>query len=138
MIFTADLGIAGTPAMGISFARLNCRENRHSLAIFDRKEIAPLGFVAHDCGYPLSRYTCRATRVATDFLDFIAFCRCSTGVALHPLKIMVSPPPPLYMREMGAICQIGVFTWKPCTFWVQNGFVFGLFALRFQWLWPKS
>ena len=53
--------------------------------------------VAHDCGYPLSRYTCRATRVAADFLDFIAFCRCSTGVALHPLKILVShlPPPPV-------------------------------------------
>ena len=53
--------------------------------------------VAHDCGYPLSRYTCRTTRVATDFLDFIAFCRCSTGVALHPLKILVShlaPPCP--------------------------------------------
>ena len=43
-----------------------------------------------------------------------------------------------YMREMGAICQIGVLTWKPCTFRVQNGFVFGLFALRFQSLWPKS
>ena len=44
----------------------------------------------------VSRYTCRATRVAADFLDFIAFCRCSTGVALHPLKILVShlsPPP---------------------------------------------
>ena len=55
------------------------------------------GLVAHDCGYPLSRYTCRATRVAADFLDFIAFCRCSTGVALHPLKILVSrlAPPPL-------------------------------------------
>ena len=50
--------------------------------------------VAHDCGYPLSRYTCRATRVAADFLDFIAFCRCSTGVALHPLKILVSHLPP--------------------------------------------
>ena len=50
--------------------------------------------VAHDCGYPLSRYTCRATRVAADFLDFRAFCRCSTGVALHPLKILVSHPPP--------------------------------------------
>ena len=52
--------------------------------------------VAHDCGYPLSRYTCRATRVAADFLDFRAFCRCSTGVALHPLEILVShlsPPP---------------------------------------------
>ena len=49
--------------------------------------------VAHDCGYPLSRYTCRATRVAADFLDFIALCRCSTGVALHPLKILVSNLP---------------------------------------------
>ena len=48
------------------------------------------GLVAHDCGYPLSRHTCRATRVAADFLDFIAFCRCSTGVALHPLEILVS------------------------------------------------
>ena len=36
------------------------------------------------------------------------------------------------MRDMGAICQIGVFTWKPCTCWVQNEFIFGLFALRFQ------
>ena len=56
-----------------------------------------LGLVAHDCGYPLPRYTCRATRVAADFLDFIAFCRCSTGVALHPLNILVShlaPPVP--------------------------------------------
>ena len=52
------------------------------------------GLVAHDCGYPLSRHTCRATRVAADFLDFIAFCRCSTGVALHPLKILVSHLPP--------------------------------------------
>ena len=53
--------------------------------------------IAHDCGYPLSRYTCRATRVAADFLDFIAFCRCSSGVAPHPLKILVShlSPPPL-------------------------------------------
>ena len=51
--------------------------------------------VAHDCGYPLSRYTCRATRVAADFLDFITFYRCSTGVALHPLKFWcrTSPPP---------------------------------------------
>ena len=39
---------------------------------------------------------CRATRVAADFLDFIAFCRCSSGVAPHPLKILVSHlPPPL-------------------------------------------
>ena len=51
------------------------------------RTIACPNLVAHDCGYPLSPYTCRATRVAADFLDFIAFCRCSTGVALHPLKI---------------------------------------------------
>ena len=53
--------------------------------------------VAHDCGYPLSRYTCRATRVAADFLDFIAFCRCSSCVAPHPLKIWCRtfPPPPI-------------------------------------------
>ena len=38
-----------------------------------------------------------ATRVAADSLDFIAFCRCSSSVAPHPLKILVShlsPPPP--------------------------------------------
>ena len=55
-----------------------------------------LSLLAHDCGYPLSRYMCRATRVAAHFLDFIAFCGCSIGVALHPLKILVShllPPP---------------------------------------------
>ena len=60
----------------------------------------PWGLVAHDCGYPLSRYTCRATRVAADFLDFTAFCRCSTGVALHPLKILVSHLSPPWCREV--------------------------------------
>ena len=58
------------------------------------------GLVAHDCGYPLSRYTCRATRVAPNFLDFIVFSRCSTGVALHPLKILVSHLPPPWCREV--------------------------------------
>ena len=37
---------------------------------------------------------CRATRVAPNFLDFIAFCRCSTGVALHPLKLGCRTSPP--------------------------------------------
>ena len=32
-----------------------------------------MSIVAHDCGYPLSRYTCRATRVAADFLDLESF-----------------------------------------------------------------
>ena len=69
-----------------------CKQaNRGRPKIREQKSV-----VAHDCGYPLSRYTCRATRVAADFLDLKAFCRCSTGVALHPLKILVShlPPPP--------------------------------------------
>ena len=67
-----------------------------------------VSLVAHDCGYPLSRYTCRATRVAADFLDFIAFCRCSTGVALHPLKILVSHlPPPCPGR-----CRTEIWVWK--------------------------
>ena len=101
-----------------AFSRLNpckihaCSEKRrqkfHSArrgarcwcALFQEVLLVEQGFgvlVAHDCGYPLSRYTCRATRVAADFLDFKAFCRCSTGVALHPLKILVShlsPPGP--------------------------------------------
>ena len=62
--------------------------------------------VAHDCGYPLSRelehenlspYTCRTN----DFLDFTAFlCRCSSSVAPHPPKILVShlSPPPISGR----------------------------------------
>ena len=43
---------------------------------------------------------CRATRVALHVSqliswNFIAFCRCSTGVALHPPKNFgVAPPPP--------------------------------------------
>ena len=44
-------------------------------------------------------------------MDFIAFCRCSTGVALHPLKILVShlPPPPLRAgrcRTAGPLCGL--------------------------------
>ena len=65
--------------------------------------------VAHDCGYPLSRYTCRATRIAADFLDFIAFCRCSTSVALHPLKTLVSHLPPPVCRE---VSHRNLVVWK--------------------------
>ena len=43
----------------------------------------------------VSRYTCRNW-----FLDFIAFCRCSTGVALHPLVVGVAPPPPPLCRQV--------------------------------------
>ena len=38
-LFTADSDIAGNSAVGISFVR----EDRHSLAIFDRKDIAHVG-----------------------------------------------------------------------------------------------
>ena len=31
----------------------------------------PQNLVAHDCGYPLSRYTCRATRVAAGFYSVL-------------------------------------------------------------------
>ena len=41
--------------------------------------------VAHVCGDPLSRYTCRATRVAADFLRILGLFRCSSSIALHPL-----------------------------------------------------
>ena len=44
------------------------------------------GIVAHVCGDPLSRYACRATRVAADFLRILGFFRCSSSIAL--------PPPP--------------------------------------------
>ena len=57
-------------------------------------KIRVTGLAAHDCGYPLSRSTCRATRVAADFVDFTAFCRCSSGVAPHPLKIWCRTFPP--------------------------------------------
>ena len=40
--------------------------------------------VAHVCGDPLSRYTCRATRVATEFILCLGFFGCSRGIALHP------------------------------------------------------
>ena len=64
------------------------------VVLLQKGPVQATALVAHDCGYPLSRHTCRATRVAADFLDFIAFCRCSAGVALHPLKILVSHLPP--------------------------------------------
>ena len=75
------------------------------LGIHRKLGLSPLGtvletLVAHDCGYPLSRYTCRATRVAADFLDFRAFCRCSSGVAPHPLNILVSHLSPPHSREV--------------------------------------
>ena len=67
------------------------------LQITNRKPLAILNLVAHDCG-----------GYAADFLDFIAFCRCSTGVALHPLKNFgVAPPPPCAGR-----CRTEIWVWK--------------------------
>ena len=42
-IFTADSRIAGSSAVGINLVPFDRRENRRSLAIFDRKRIAHLG-----------------------------------------------------------------------------------------------
>ena len=70
------------------------------LFFFSKENYGGSSLVAHDCGYPLSRCTCRATHVAADFLDFITFCRCSTGVALRPLKILVSHLLPTLCREV--------------------------------------
>ena len=96
-----------------NFGALSCGLRTHELLqiaeFFSCLDIIDL--VAHDCRYPLSRYTCRATRVAADFLDFIAFCRCSTGVALHPLKILVShlsPPIPGRCRTE----NLGLKRWR--------------------------
>ena len=88
-------GFRGQRPQETFFETLSAFRARRARKTSVRGGLVP-NLVAHDCGYPLSRYTCRATRVAADFLDFIAFCRCGTGVALHPLKILVSHlPPPL-------------------------------------------
>ena len=96
--FTEDFGCEFGADFAVQiFVRRQTAESR----IFkNRAKIQTL--VAHDCGYPLSRDTCRTTRVAAAYLDFIAFCRCSTGVALHPLKIWCRtfPPPPSLCREV--------------------------------------
>ena len=49
------------------------------------------GLVAHVCGEPLSRYTCRATCVRADFLRILGSFRCSSSISLHPLKGPVAP-----------------------------------------------
>ena len=54
--------------------------------VFHSPEFPPPCFsliVAHVCGDPPLRYTCRATLVAADFLRILAFFRCSGGIALH-------------------------------------------------------
>ena len=70
---------------------------------------APLTLVAHDCRHPLLRYTCRATRVAADFLNFIAFCRCSRGIAPHPPKILVSHLSPSPRYSCGCRATLCIF-----------------------------
>ena len=90
-------------AQVLPFLKKQRPTKRYAEGAFGPKMIASCDgcLVAHDCGYPLSRYTCRATRVAAAFLDFIAFCRCSSGVAPHPLKILVShlsPPPRICVK----------------------------------------
>ena len=57
------------------------------------------GLVAHDCGYPLSRYTCRATRVALHVSQLISWIlERFAGVApvsrYTPKNFGVAPSPP--------------------------------------------
>ena len=67
------------------------------------QEVGPmfctLPIVAHVCGDPLSRYTCRATHVATDFLRILGLFRCSSSIALHPTQKALSHLPPLTCQK---------------------------------------
>ena len=58
-----------------NFLRKTCERRRRSrfsgVSLVFGGVSGHLVLVAHDCGYPLSRYMCRATRVAADFLDFL-------------------------------------------------------------------
>ena len=56
----------------------------------ERFRESPQTIVAHECGDPLSRYTCRSR---------LAFFRCSSGVALHPL--LKSPVAPVALQLPG-------------------------------------
>ena len=78
--------------LGFPISLFCCKEKGRNLSC-TRLRVPPVAL-------HVSRYTCRATRVTANFLDFIAFCRCSTGVAAHPLKIMVSHLPPPLCREV--------------------------------------
>ena len=53
--------------------------------------LTTIHLVAHVCGDPLPRYTCRTTRVAADFLGILGFYRCSSSIVLHSLKGPVAP-----------------------------------------------
>ena len=64
--------------------------------------------VAHVWGDPLSRYTCRATHVAADFLRIQGFFRCSSSIALHPSYKAVSHLSPLNGQE----CRTSSCLWK--------------------------
>ena len=64
--------------------------------------------VLHVCGDPLSRYTCRATCVAADFLGILRLFRCSDSIALHPPWKALSRPPPFNCQR----CRTSSCHWK--------------------------
>ena len=70
------------------------------------------------------------TWLATQGILFVAMGKLAPPTA----ELQISTPPPKsrkqdpYMREMGAICQIGVFTRKPCTFWGSKMGLFSAFS----------
>ena len=103
--------------------KLRCSERKTAVRHWRKAALQESGaFLPLSCGFqaPTFRHPrlgpadpCRATRVALHMSqliswDFIAFCRCSTGVALHPLNILVSHlPPPCAGR-----CRTEIWVWK--------------------------
>ena len=90
--------------------------------------------VAHVCGDPLSRYTCRATSVAADFLRILGFFRCSSSIALHPPKKALSHLSPLNCQE----CRTSSCLWKGVA--LQGGVAATLVgvALHCATKWPRA
>ena len=106
-VHTKDVCLASVPRVSQPFLALDVcpHDAQMSAAYLYRKLLLGASLCSLSCtrlrvplvALHVSRYTCRATRVAADFLNFTAFCRCSTGVALHPPQILVSHlPPPVH------------------------------------------
>ena len=69
--------------------RLFCRELSADKESVSSPSATCLTIVAHVCGDPLSCYTCRATCVAADFLNFLMY---NSGVCMAVVSCY--PPPP--------------------------------------------
>ena len=49
--------------------------------------------------------------------------------AFRDSQIRTTSTPPLYVREIGTMWQLGVSTGKPCTFGGQRWVIFGILTL---------